>query len=158
MLRQAASRVNLDLTPPHRQPAAGRLGLATALSVLGSLIADAVLVVIGEAIFPATKGYGHFRFSDYAKLTVIGVVIAGAAWPMVTRVTSAPRWMFLRLAILVTIVLFAPDVYLLYRSQPFNAVAVLMVMHLAVAVVTYQLLVRVAPPRVPRSGERVTPP
>jgi hypothetical protein len=40
-----------------------------------------------------------------------------------------------------------PDFYILYQGQPGEAVAVLMVMHLAIAVVTYNGLVRIAPPR-----------
>jgi hypothetical protein len=67
------------------------------------------------------------------------------AWPVVTRISSDPRWLFFRLAILVTVVLLLPDVYILYRGQPTDAVAVLMVMHLAIALVTYNLLVRLAP-------------
>ena len=66
------------------------------------------------------------------------------AWPIVTRISSAPRWLFFRLAILVTLVLWLPDLYILHQGQPAKAVAVLMVMHLAIAVVTYNLLVRVA--------------
>ncbi len=92
----------------------------------------------------------HFRFSDYGKLTVIGVIIACVGWPIVTRVTSQPRWLFFRLAILVTLFLWLPDLYILYRGQPADAVAVLMVMHLAIAVVTYNLLVRLAPVRTAR--------
>ncbi|MGD0874106.1 MAG: DUF6069 family protein [Acidimicrobiales bacterium] len=145
VLKKAASLVSLDFSPSHRQPLPGRVVLATIASIVGCLVADAILVVVGEAIFPGTKGYQHFQFSDYAKLTVIGVVIAGAAWPIVTRVTSAPRWLFLRLAILVTVVLWLPDLFILYRGQPADAVAVLMVMHLAIALVTYNLLVHVAP-------------
>ncbi len=128
--------------------------LATVLSIAGSLGADALLVTIGQAIFPATKGYGHFQFSDYGKLTVIGVIIASVAWPIVTRVSSAPRWLFLRLAVLVTLALWLPDLYILYKGQPPRAVAVLMVMHLAIALVTYNLLVRVAPVRPARVPER----
>jgi hypothetical protein len=56
-----------------------------------------------------------------------------------------PRWLFFRLAILVTVVLLLPDVYILYRGQPTDAVAVLIAMHLAIALVTYSLLVRLAP-------------
>jgi hypothetical protein len=145
VLKKAASLVSLDFSPSHRQPLPGRVVLATIASIVGCLVADAILVVVGEAIFPGTKGYQHFQFSDYAKLTVIGVVIAGAAWPIVTRVTSAPRWLFLRLAVLVTVVLWLPDLFILYRGQPADAVAVLMVMHLAIALVTYNLLVHVAP-------------
>ena len=145
VLKKAASLVSLDFSPSHRHPLPGRVVLATIASIVGCLVADAILVVVGEAIFPGTKGYQHFQFSDYAKLTVIGVVIAGAAWPIVTRVTSAPRWLFLRLAVLVTVVLWLPDLFILYRGQPADAVAVLMVMHLAIALVTYNLLVHVAP-------------
>jgi hypothetical protein len=43
------------------------------------------------------------------------------------------------------VVLLLPDVYILYRGQPADAVAVLMVMHLAIALVTYNLLVNLAP-------------
>jgi hypothetical protein len=110
-------------------------------------VADALLVVIGQAVFPSTKGYGHFQFPDYSKLTVIGVIIACIGWPIVTRVSSQPRWLFLRSAILVTLVLFLPDVYILLGGAPGKAVAVLLVMHVAIAVVTYLCLVRVAPVR-----------
>ncbi len=96
-------------------------------------------------MFPATKGYSHFQFSDYAKLTLIGVIIASAAWPIVTRVTSAPRWLFFRLATLVTIILWLPDLYLLYKGEPAEAVAVLMIMHVVIAAVTYSALVHLAP-------------
>ena len=116
----------------------------------------ALLVTIGQAVFPSTSGYVHFQFSDYAKLTVIGVIIACVAWPIVTRITSAPRWLFFRMAVLVTLVLWLPDLYILYRGAPIEAVAVLMAMHVAIALVTYNLLVRVAPVR-PLSGVRTGP-
>jgi hypothetical protein len=134
----------VDFEPEHEQPAIGLVLLATAAALAGSLLADAILVKIGEAVFPATKGYVHFRFSDYAKLTIIGVIIACVAWPIVTRMSSDPRWLFFRQAIAVTLVLFLPDLYLLYRGQPGDAVAVLMLMHLAIALVTYNALVHIA--------------
>jgi hypothetical protein len=137
----------VDLALPHGHPSTGRVLMATTVAIAGSLLCDAVVVAIGQAVFPSTKGYQHFAFSDYAKLTVIGVVIACAAWPVVTRATSAPRWLFSRLAVLVTLVLLLPDVWLLMRHQPSKAVAVLVVMHLAVAVVTYASLVILAPER-----------
>ena len=145
MLDALASIARIDLHPRHTQPKAFRVALATVAAIAGSLIADALLVVIGQAMFPATKGYAHFQFPDYAKLTVIGVVIACVAWPVVTRISADPRWLFFRLAILVTVVLLLPDVYILHGGQPADAVAVLMVMHLAIALVTYNLLVHLAP-------------
>ena len=147
LLGRALGLARVDLAPAHRQPSAARIAIATAASIAGSLAADATMVVIGEAAFPSTKGYVHFQFSDYARLTVIGVLIACVAWPVVTRISSAPRWLFARMAFLVTLVLWLPDLYILYRGQPPRAVAVLMVMHLAIALVTYNCLVHVAGPR-----------
>ena len=123
------------------------MALATVLAIVLSLAADAVLVALGTQVFPATKGYVHFQFADYAKLTVIGVIIACAAWPIVARVSSAPRWLFFRLAIAVTLVLFLPDVYIWHQGQSAQAVAVLMAMHVAIALITYNLLVHLAPVR-----------
>jgi hypothetical protein len=142
--RRALSRFRIDLQPEHRQPSTVLVALATVASVAGSLAADAILVAIGTAVFPATKGYSHFRFADYSTLTIIGVIIACAAWPIVTRISSAPRGLFFRLAILVTAVLLLPDLWLLAKGQPTRAVIVLMVMHVAIALVTYNLLVHVA--------------
>jgi hypothetical protein len=143
-LGRALGLVRVDLAPAHHQPSSLQVAIATAVSVAGSLAVDALLVVIGQAIFPSTKGYVHFQFSDYSKLTVIGVLIACAAWPVVTRISSDPRWLFFRLAIAVTLVLWLPDLWILHLGQPIQAVVVLMAMHLAIAVVTYNCLVHIA--------------
>jgi hypothetical protein len=158
VLARALDLVHVDLAPTHRQPTAGRMAIATAVSVAGSLGADAILVVIGERVFPSTSGYAHFQFSDYARLTIIGVLIACAAWPIVTRISSAPRWLFFRMAIAVTLVLWLPDLWILHLGQPVQAVAVLMVMHLAIAVVTYNALVRIARVQPAAYGSRPSSP
>jgi len=147
MLQKALALVHLDFAPNHRQPSGGLVVLATVVSIAGSLLADALIVVLAQALIPSTKGYVHFQFSDYAKLTVIGVIIACVAWPITTRITSQPRWMFFRMAVLVTLVLWLPDVYILIKGQPAKAVAFLFVMHLAIALVTYNALVYLAPVR-----------
>jgi len=144
LLDRALRLVRVDFAPRHRQPSWTRVGIASVISIIGSLAADALLVVIGTALFPSTKGYVHFQFHDYARLTIIGVVIACVAWPIVTRISSAPRWLFFRLAIAVTLVLWLPDLYILYRGAPGRAVAVLAVMHLGIALVTYNCLVHIA--------------
>jgi hypothetical protein len=154
MLQKALDLIHLDFAPGQGQPSGGRVVLATVVSLVGSLLADALLVVIAQAVFPATKGYAHFQFADYAKLTVIGVIIACIAWPVTTRITSQPRWMFFRMAILVTLVLWLPDIYILVNGQPAKAVGFLFAMHLAIALVTYNALVRLAPVRVPDRSAR----
>ncbi len=145
----------VDFQPSHRQPRAARVVLASIAAIVGSLLADALLVVIGQAVFPSTKGYEHFQFSDYSKLTIIGVVIACLAWPVVTRISSAPRWLFLRLAVLVTAVLLLPDLWLLLNGAPARAVLVLVAMHLAIGIITYNCLVRIAPVRARRRAAHV---
>jgi hypothetical protein len=137
--------LRVDFVPADPQPSWALWVVATAVSVLGSLAADAVLVAIGTRVFPGTAHFAHFQFSDYAKLTVIGVLIACVGWPIVTRLSSRPRWLFFRVAIAVTVVLFLPDAYILSQGQPPRGVLVLVCMHVAIAVITYNALVRIAP-------------
>ena len=151
VLDRAMELARVDFSPPHRPPAAARVAVATVASVALCLLADWLLARAAVAVLPATRGYAHFQFGDYCKLTVIGVLIACAGWPVVARVTSAPRWVFFRLAILVTIVLLLPDLYIWMQGQPGQAVLFLAFMHLAIALITYNLLVRVAPVR-PAAG------
>jgi len=145
--------LHIDFDPPTRQPKAVAIVLATVVSIAGSLASDAILVKIAETVFPSTDGYAHFQFGDYGKLTVIGVVIACCAWPITTRISSTPRWLFFRLAVVVTLVLWTPDLWILVQGQPLRAVAFLMLMHLAIALVTYNVLVHLSPAG--RRGTRV---
>jgi hypothetical protein len=154
ILDRSLHLVKVDFKPAHGQPSKLKVLLATVVSLVGSLAADAALVAVGKSIFPSTKGYVHFQFSDYAKLTIIGVLIACIAWPIVTRISSAPRWLFFRLAIAVTLVLLLPDIYILKQGQPARAVAVLMCMHIAIGLVTYNALVRLAPVKIRRRRGR----
>ena len=55
------------------------------------------------------------------------------------------------MAVLVTAVLWLPDMYILAKGQPPRAVLVLMLMHLAIALVTYNALVHLA------SARRIAP-
>ncbi len=148
-LRPVLSYFRVDFAP-RRSPRGLAVIIATVVALLGSLLADYVLVKIGISIYPAQKNYAHFQFASYAKLTIIGVLIACAGWPVVTRISSQATWLFLRLAILVTVVLLLPDLLIVLMGQPLAAVFVLVWMHLAIAVVTYLSLVVIAP--VPRQG------
>lgn len=145
-VRRLLALVHVDFRP-LRQPSLGEVVFASVVAIVGSLVADMILATLGQKVFPSTRGYAHFQFSDYATLTVIGVVIACVGWPIVSRVTSRPKWLFLRLAVLVTIVLLAPDAFIWFQGQPAKAVGVLVLMHLAIAIVTYESLVVLAPVR-----------
>jgi hypothetical protein len=129
--------------PTLRQVAAAGL---TAAAV--SLAADLVLVAVGRAVFTVPASFGKFAFGTYAVLTVLGVAGATAAWWAVTRLSSRPQWLLTRLAVLVTALLLIPDFLLLgTQGNPTGPVAILMLMHLAIAGITYLTLVKVAPAR-----------
>ena len=119
---------------------------ASVISVAGSLAAAAVLVAISTAIFPATR-ISISGYSDYAELTVIGVVIARLAWPVES---GGPDQLRAPLAVLAygcagPLVLWLPDLYIVAKGEPLRAVAVLIVeMHLAIAIITYNCIVRIA--------------
>jgi hypothetical protein len=142
-----AFRVDFKAQTP---PSPTRLLFASAVAMVGSLLADWLLVKLGTHVFPSTRGFVHFQFSDYARLTIIGVAIACAGWPLVTTITSQPRRLFLQAAVAITIVLLAPDLYIWHNGASGPAVFVLVWMHLAIAVVTYCALVYLAPAGRPR--------
>jgi len=123
--------------------------VASVLSVIASLGANAALVKWATSEFPSTRNYSHFRFVDYATLTTVGVVAASCAWFAITRVVVTPRWFFVRLAVFVMLVLWIPDLYLFSRDEPTSGVFFLMLMHLAVALITYNSLVYLAPAHKP---------
>lgn len=145
---------SIDLAPRHRQPRLVLVLVATAVALAASVGLDELVVHVTRSLFPATAHFSHFRFSDYASLTVVGVLAACCAWPVVTRISSAPRRLFFRAAVAATVMLWLPDVWLLVRGELAAGVAALMVMHLVIAIVTYNALVRIAPvsPAPGRSG------
>lgn len=139
------ARVDVDLARRQPMPRPGRVAAATAAALGVSLGVDAAIVALGTRLFPATRHFSHFRFSDYATLTTLGVLAAALGWPLLVRVAGSPRRLYRQAAVLVTLVLLLPDLYILAKGEPSRAVAVLVVMHLAIALCTYHLVVRVAP-------------
>jgi hypothetical protein len=140
--------LRLDLPRGVAQPSAWRWILATILAVCASLLACFGLAHLAILLDPALGGYGHFQFGDYSRLTIIGVVGACIGWPVVTWLTTSARRLYLWLAISVTVVSLAPDVWILHLGQPAAGVATLIVMHFALAVVTFPAMVFLAPQRV----------
>ena len=139
-----AARVDLH---PGTPPSAIRWAIATAAAVVGSVVLNALAVHVATTEFPSTRHFVHFEAADYGTLTVVGVLVAAGAWGVVVRVSSAARWLFFRIVVLATLALWIPDAVLFALGETAKGVATLMVMHLLVAVVTYNLLVRVAASR-----------
>lgn len=143
-LRKPMRALSIDFEP-EAQPAWWRVLVASVVAIVGSLIADALIAAAAIAIWPHLKGYQHFLFTDYATLTIIGVIGASIGWPIVTRISSRPARLYGILAVLVTLVLLLPDVYIAIQGQPVKAIVALVVMHLAIAVITYFSMVLIAP-------------
>jgi hypothetical protein len=57
---RALGAIRIDLASSAVRPSWSRWAIATVVALVGSLLADAVLVVIGETAFPSTQGYVHF--------------------------------------------------------------------------------------------------
>lgn len=135
---------HIDFAPRYEPPSKLRLLVATVLSVATALAFDVLCVHVATATYPPLRRFSHFHVADYATLTVIGVIVACAAWPLVALVSSTPRWLFFRAAVIAVPILWLPDVGLLLAGAPANGVATLMIMHLGISLLTYNALVRVA--------------
>ena len=48
---------------------------------------------LAVVIFPSTKGYQHFQFSDYSTLTILGVIVACVAVTLLAGFTGTWRAM-----------------------------------------------------------------
>ena len=147
LIKRGLARARLDWTPIDEPASSARMVLASFLSIVGSLAANVGLVRIAITGSPSIKDYSHFRFIDFGSLTVLGVVGACVAWLVVSRISSSPRWFFVRLTIVATILLLFPDLWLITGHQPVRAVLTLMAMHIVMALLTYNILVRGAPVR-----------
>jgi len=153
-LAQRASRLTgtrppaQTVPPTYRRVAAAGLAAAAA-----SLVADLMLATIGRAAFTVPASFGKFAFGTYALLTVLGVAGAAATWAAVARLSARPKWLLTRLAALATALFLIPDFLLLgTQGNPVGPVAILMLMHLAIAVITYTALINIAPVRAGPAG------
>jgi len=154
--RLTGSRPAAQTVPPtHRRVVAAGLVAAAV-----SLAAGLMLATIGRAAFTVPASFGKLAFGTYALLTVLAVAGATATWAAVTRLSSRPRSLLTRLTALVTALFLIPDFLLLgMPGNPAGPVATLMLMHLAMAVITYVALIKVAPVRAgprPAGGRRAS--
>ena len=148
-LAQRAFRLTATGSSPKAAPPGHRrLAAAGLAAMVVSLVADVVLAEAGRAAFTVPASFGKFSFGTYGLLTVLGIAGATATWGAVTRLSSRPKWLLTRLAALVTALFLIPDFLLLGTpGNPTGPVVILMLMHLAIAAITYTALIKVAPAR-----------
>jgi hypothetical protein len=146
--------LRLDLPMGQAQPSWWRWILGTIVAVLGSLLVCFALAKIVSSADPSIAGYPHFEFSDYSRLTIIGVLGACIGWPIVTLFSTTARRIYLGAAIIVVVVSFAPDLWILHQQQPLIGVATLALMHIGLGLVTYPAMVFIAPQRLRKTAPR----
>jgi hypothetical protein len=126
------------------------------VAVLGSLLVCFLLAKLASFADPGIAGYQHFEFSDYSKLTIIGVVAACVGWPIITLFSTSARRIYLWAAIIVVIVSLAPDAWILHLGQPAVGVTTLAAMHVGLGLVTYPAMVFIAPQRPATAAPRTS--
>lgn len=126
-------------------PTGLRVATITAISALASIVVNAALVWLATAFDPPLRHFSHFRLWDYGTLTIVGVAAAGAAWYFATRYLVMPRHTFFRVAVVASLVLWLPDLWLYLKHEPTRAVVFLVIMHATVTLITYNFLVFGAP-------------
>jgi hypothetical protein len=146
----------LDLPKGQAQPSWWRWIIGTVVAVLGSLLVCFALAKLVSSADPSIAGYQHFEFSDYSRLTIIGVVAACIGWPIVTLLSTSARRIYLWAAIIVVLVSLAPDLWILHLGQPVVGVATLALMHVGLGLVTYPAMVFLAPQRLRITSSRTT--
>jgi len=148
-LAQRASRLAGTGPAPQAAPPTHRCLAAASLAAAAvSLAADIVLATAGRTAFTVPASFGKFSFATYGLLTVLGVIGATVTWGALTRLSSRPKWLLTRLALLATALFLIPDFLLLGTpGNPTGPVVILMLMHLAIAAITYTALINIAPVR-----------
>lgn len=156
-VRVAVRLTRLDLRPSAVQPSLLRTALGVVVGVLLSLGANWLIVRAAVTLLPSLAGFPHFQLSDYGRFTLLGSLIACVGWPVLTRLSSSPGWIYGWVALLGTCVLWLPDLYIwAVLHEPGRAVLVLAAMHVAVVLVSCLSMISIAgQPRTrgPRSGD-----
>lgn len=150
-MRFAVRLTRLDLRPSAVQPSLLRTAAGVAAGVVLSLGLNWLLVRFAITRFPDLAGFPHFQLLDFGRLTVIGALIACVGWPILTRLSSSPGWIYAWCAVLGTLVLWLPDLYIwAHLHEPGRAVMILGTMHVTVVVVSCLSMITIA--GMPRGG------
>jgi hypothetical protein len=125
-----------------------RIVLATALALIVAIPVDLAIEAFVRQAFAVSAQFEPFQ-GTVAPYTVGGLVLAGIAYALVSRLVRDAARVYIRLAIVALVLSWIPDVALLFINEPgatVPAVASLMVMHAVAAAIVVTLLVKIAAP------------
>ena len=125
-----------------------RIVLATAIAILLAVPLALAIEAFARPVFAVSPEFEPFQ-GTVAPYTAGGVVLAGAVFAVLQRLIRHAARVYVRLAILLLVVSWIPDVALLFINEPgatVPAVASLMVMHTVAAAIVVTLLIGIAAP------------
>ena len=123
-----------------------RIVLATAIALVIAVPVDLAIEAFARQAFAVSPDFEPFQ-GTVAPYTAGGVILAGATFAVVRRFFRDATGVYVRLAIVVLVLSWIPDVALLFINEPgatVPAVASLMVMHASAAAIVVSSLVKIA--------------
>ena len=123
-----------------------RIVLATAIALVIAIPLDLAIEAFARQAFAVSPDFPPFEGS-VAPYAAGGVVLAAVAFAILQRFVRNAARVYVRVAIVVLVLSWIPDVALLFINEPgatVPAVVSLMVMHAFAAAIVVKLLVRIA--------------
>jgi hypothetical protein len=130
---------------PAGRVALGRLLWVGPLAIVASILANLLLRQIAVAALRPDPVFQPLTFGPPIALTALGVLGAVIVFGLVARFARDPIPLFRRIALVVLIVSFVPDILMLVTNTPGATVAnvlVLMLMHVVAWAISVELLTR----------------
>lgn len=123
---------------PESRFATGRLALATAVTVTGSVISVLVVRAVAVNVVTVPAAFTPLKLASVVMLTVLGVLAAAGACRLLNTVSRQPIRTFWRVAPVALAVSFIPDIaiwagHAYSHTATASTVLPLMIMHMAVA-------------------------
>ena len=122
---------------------------AIALAVVAAAVVNAIIAAVARGPLDASSDFQPLTAPVFLMWTVVGVVVAGLVWRLITQRSAHPARLLRWLVPTVVLVSLVPDVLVLVDDSMAGtsgiAVAALMVMHVATAAVAVPIFQRFMP-------------
>lgn len=129
-----------------RQGLSARSWWVGALTVLGAVVMNTVIVLAAHALLTVAPTFGPLQFVAALPTTIIAVVGALVVFALISQRSQQPVRLFRRIALVVLAISLIPDlavlIFKLYPGTTLPQVGVLMLMHIATALLCVSMAPR----------------
>ena len=149
-------------TAPDSRFGTRRLALATAVTLVGSVITVLVVRAIAVNVVTVPAAFTPLKLGSVVMLTVLGVLAAAGACRLLNTVSKQPIRTFWRVSPVALVLSFIPDIaiwagHAYSHTATASTVLPLMVMHVAVAGLCLTLLQRLGAEQAERRAIPIVP-